>query len=65
MKLDTEKVVIKCCEGSRHMGAFKLMNDDSYIGYQTAMVRVLNPNLSIGVMELYDLIRKLLSEEKI
>lgn len=54
------EIVLECCEGSRHSSSFEGFSDDAFIGYQTAMTKVLNPNMNISMKDLYALIAEML-----
>ena len=54
--------VIACCGGSRSSDAFKYMNDDEYVGYQTAMVVSNSCNISASVEEKYNMVKALFKE---
>lgn len=59
------EIVLECCEGSRHSSSFEGFSDDAFIGYQTAMIKVLNPNMNISMTDLYALISEMLSNGEI
>lgn len=54
--------VIDCCGDSRSSDAFKYMNDDEYVGYQTAMVVSNSYNISASVEEKYNMVKTCFKE---
>jgi hypothetical protein len=59
------EIVLDCCEGSRHSSSFEGFSDDAFIGYQTAMTKVLNPNMNIDMKDLFALIKQMLEDGEI
>jgi len=61
-KVKTAKeIVLECCEGSRTATPFFAgLNDDAYVGYQTGVIKILNPNIQANPQELYNLIYQML-----
>lgn len=61
-----KEIVLECCEGSRGAtGLFSKMNDDAFIGYQTAMVKILNPNIDASSEQLFDLITDMVKNKEL
>lgn len=54
--------VIEMCEGASESSSFKFMNDDEYVGYQTAMVMSNSLNLDASMEEKFNMVKALFKE---
>ena len=60
------EIILECCKGSKNATEFfKKLSDDAFIGYQTAMIKILNPNIEMSTEELFTLISNMVKNKEL
>lgn len=63
---EPKEIILECCAGSRNATPFfEGLSDDAFIGYQTAIVKILNSNIELNPKQLFDLIKEMLKNNEI